>query len=255
MSPEREILNLWLSQNGYFTISRINAGKNRVIDTIALKSASPPSTNILHIEVACSVSSTLLTAPEKQELLKRFTHPNVERAVKRAIAQHLREEYPFENVLVTNYENARLEGVRVIPFGEVLTEVLNSMDRQNYRNSVIRTVQLIKYLLLSSPRRLSAVLAHDGRNKALTHPAREALVKELLPHSPGLFRKPANERMVAEILAASTLKNPERLGRMLVERMSTKSANRLLAHLLNQKGRRPLRREKRQGSLERFIRS
>ena len=53
MSPEKDIVNLWLNRQGFFTVSDINAN-NRVADFVAIRQRGQVS--VQHVELHCSVS-------------------------------------------------------------------------------------------------------------------------------------------------------------------------------------------------------
>lgn len=82
MNAEKDIVNIWLNQHGFFTVRDINA-KNRVIDFLAYK----PGEVIQHIEVNCSVSSSNITQHERSELARQFDDSNVTSILQHKISQ------------------------------------------------------------------------------------------------------------------------------------------------------------------------
>jgi len=242
VNPEKEIVNLWLNKNGFFTISGINA-RNRVIDIMAIRQGAEKE--IQHVEVNCSVSSGMISDKEKNELSKKFSDANVEKTVKETIKKLVGKDADYEKILITTNSNAVLPGVKTIDFNDVLLEVMMELDRQNYRNSTIRTMQLIKYLLLTNPK-FSKLLVSDEKYKALKHSSREHFIRELLSQdaSKKVFKKQLYEQILVDILKYSTLKQPERLAKALDEVMTTRTSNRFVDLLLKQKNVRAVIKKK-----------
>ncbi|MBN2454312.1 hypothetical protein JXB11_02075 [Candidatus Woesearchaeota archaeon] len=234
MNPEKAIVNLWLHRQGFFTIADINA-KNRVIDLLAVKQKKG-EVSVRHVEVSCSVSSSTITESYKQELLRKFTDPNVVEKVKRSVKSYLGYELEYEKVLVTN-SKIDLPNVNVIQFEDVFHEVVENLDTQNYRDPVVRTLQLFKYVLLSNPDKVSALIASGGEHKAMTSAAREKLTKDLLSQDniSKSFGKKSSEEVLVELLKKSTLRQPERLAKALEEVLTKRTATRFLNVLLQQK--------------------
>ncbi len=55
MFPEKEIVKLWLNSRGYLVVGDINAGKNKVVDALALKIEQGQLSEVVHVEVSVSV--------------------------------------------------------------------------------------------------------------------------------------------------------------------------------------------------------
>src|SRR3989344_8236954 len=145
MNPEKEIVNLWLNNQGFFTINDINAGKNRIIGIIAIKPGIKGPGLVQHDEVHCSISAGTLTNDDRRDIERRFNDPNVEKRVMSVVRDYVEPGTSYEKVLVTNIPEIELRGVRAISFEDALSEVLVGLDKQNYRNPVTRTMQLLKY--------------------------------------------------------------------------------------------------------------
>ncbi len=235
MSPEREIVNLWLNKKGFLTISGINAG-SRVIDFIAVRSKSEPK--VMHVEVTCSISANILFEKDRRELDKLFNDRNVVKAVEDSISACLGKAYPYENVLVTNFQNLNLSNVSVVKFEDILFDIVKDMDKQKYRSQTVRTIQLIKYLLISNPSRMSDLLNQQTNYKSMTASSKEALLKELLSQDLArkVFSKQSNEQLLVDIIRASSLRNPERLANALEEVLTKRSGSQLLNLLMQKKG-------------------
>ena len=233
MNPEKAIVNLWLHSQGFFTIADVNA-KNRVIDLIAIKQKK--GVVVRHVEVACSVSSGAMTESYKDEILRKFNDDNVSSKVRERIKNYLGSEADYEKVLVTTHKIG-LQGVKVVQFDDVFHTVVDKLDTQNYRDPVIRSLQLFKYVLLSNPKKAAAILASEGDNKVLTFAEKEKLAQELLADESiiRLLSKKSNEKVLLELLKRSTLRQPERLANALEEVLTKRTATRFLNVLLQQK--------------------
>ncbi len=236
MSPEREIVNLWLNKKGFLTISGINAG-SRVIDFIAVKNRKEES-KVMHVEVSCSISANILFEKDRKELDKLFNDRNVVKAVEESIEKCLGRDHPYENVLVTNFQNLNLSNVNVVKFEDILFDIVKDMDKQKYRSQTVRTIQLVKYILMSNGSRMSELLSQQTLHRPMTFAEKEALVKELLSQDLGrkVFSKQSNEQLLVDILRASSLKSPERLVNALEEVLTKRSGSQLLNLLMQKKG-------------------
>ncbi len=235
MNPEKEIVNLWLNRQGFFTVSDINAN-NRVVDIIAIRQRNQPV--VQHVELHCSVSSpsTVVSEKEKADLLRKFNDSNVIAAVERTIKSHFGKESEYEKVLVTTAQ-VSLPGITVISFQEVIREVVSQLDRQNYQSPIIRSLQLVKYVLISNPAMLASLFSKGDSNRPLTYHNKEQLLKQMLQQDVALklFGKKQNEPLIISILKNSTLKQPERLAAALEAILTKRTATRFLNVLLQQK--------------------
>lgn len=252
MNPEKQIVNLWLNSQGFFTVNDINAGK-RVVDIIAVKQEE--ELRVQHVEVNCSVAGNIATSKEQEELLKRFNSQNVVKAVNKSIKELLGKSSEYKKVLVTTYNNINVSGISVLNFDKLLGDVVSNLDTQNYRNSVIRSVQLIKYVLMSNPESMAFLIAKRGKNKVLTQSEREKLITQLLSQESvkNVFKKKKNEKVVMDMLIASSLKAPERLAKTLAENLTTRSYNKMLKIMLKRAGVKRVVVPKKQELLKSFL--
>ena len=129
------------------------------------------------------------------------------------------------------------------------------MDTQYYRNDIIRTLQLTKFLLLSEPTKLAKFLVDNNftsnsRKEFLSNILdKEEIVKE--------FKKTNVERL-SSILKNANLK-PDELARMLEHKILNKKTRRMFLDSLNEqeKIRRVVnkitKKRKAEASLERFL--
>ncbi len=235
MSPEKDIVNLWLNKQGFFTVSEINAN-NRVVDIVAIRHKGQPVVH--HVEIHCSVSSpaAVVSEREKADLLRKFNDANVVAAVQRTIRSCLGRDFEYEKVLVTTSPVA-LSGISVVRFQEVLKDVIGQLDRQNYRSPIVRALQLVKFVLMASPASITALVGKDDSNRPMTYHNKERLLKELLQQDAALrlFAKKENEQIIVGILKKSTLRQPERLASALENILTKRTATRFLNVLLQQK--------------------
>ena len=145
MDAEKDIVEVWLNQQGFFTIKDLNAGKN-VIDLIGLKIKANKIERVVHVEIACSVSGDLPI----REYLKKFKDKDVIKRVRLNINKFIGKDVDHEKILITtsNIKSQTIEDVHIINFSKVLNEVINRLDKQNYQNTVIRTLQLVQFVML-----------------------------------------------------------------------------------------------------------
>lgn len=236
MSPEREIVNLWLNRQGFFTVSDINAS-NRVIDIIAIRQGSQPV--VQHVELHCSVSSptVVVSDREKADLLRKFNDEGVVNAVQKAVRSCLGRESEYDKVLVTT-SSVSLHGIAVVKFQQVLREVMGQLDRQNYRSPVTRALQLVKFVLMANPEAMASLIGREEgvKHKPLTYHNKEQLLKQLLQQDVALklFGRKENEQIITNLLRNSTLRQPERLAAALESVLTKRTATRFLNVLLQQ---------------------
>ncbi len=251
MGPEKEIVELWLNRKGFFTIKDINAG-NRVIDLLAIKQDSPPK--IAHVEVSCYVSGSAAAKPA--ELLKKFDSGSATKTIRKTIKEHTGSEAEYEKFLVTNVPCLKLEGINVIGFDKVLFELVTEIDRQYYSNSVTRTLQLVKFILLSNPSYAAKLIGKEHDFNALTHQAREQFIRDLFEQDVAkkIFSKKSSEPLLIGLLKSSTLKSPESLAAALDKVLTKRTATRFLNTLLKQKGiRQAVKSEIKDRTLQQFV--
>lgn len=204
MGPEKEITLRWLNSNGYFTYTNINTG-GRTIDILAIKSDDSKVKTIYHIEVYCPISAK--PGPkEKRDIILRFNDTLVTRKVESILKKQVGES-KYENILVCSEGIENLENIKVIKFEDVLFEVIKDLDTQNYRNDTLRTLQLVKHILLSNPTYAHMLLGlKSGRKK-------EAIVKEMMSseHGRNAFKKKSSESALLDLLRSSPLINSEKV--------------------------------------------
>ena len=234
MNPEKEIVLRWLHSEGYFTITNLNAGQNRTIDIIAIKHTGTFIDSAKHVEVHCSFATSIVTNKEKTELAERFNNFAVEKRVRQAIKERLGEDVDYEKVLVSTSENLELKGIKIIKFEEVLLDVIHEIDTQNYRNDVLRTMQLLKYLLITRPKYATELLGERAKTTFKKRKKEEIIRKILTSESArSALMKKANEQILIDLLKQTPLINSEKVLKLLVDDvLSTRARNMLIRYLV-----------------------
>ncbi|MBI2661467.1 hypothetical protein HYX09_04365 [Candidatus Woesearchaeota archaeon] len=245
MSAEKEIVNFWCNKRGFFTINNIKTSSNRDVGILALKFRGNKVEEINHIEVSCSIIGSIGENANAEDTVTniiqdRFENKDIHKALKEQIKG-------FDVLGVNRYiviggfpKSRKKEIIRgfkenhveVIEFENVLREIFGDLDTQYYKNDVLRTLQLVKYLFLSGPKNLSDLLITDvfspaARNEFLNSMLdKEEIVKE--------FRKTNEERLTA-ILRNSSLRDPEKLAEMIENNILNKRTRKpFLSSLLGQ---------------------
>ena len=179
MSAEKEIINYWYNKKGYFTIHNIKTYKNKDAGILALK-LDKNEPEILHIQVNCSITGTIDTKNIGSSAEKisedKFYDDSVAEALKEPVRVLNSTDSKIKNVLVLNslprskkdeiIKEFRNMDVEVIEFETVIFDVLQNLDTQYYKNDIIRTLQLTKFLLLSNPEKAAKLLVNGVFNSS-----------------------------------------------------------------------------------------
>ena len=221
MSAEKEIVNYWYNKKGFFTINNIKTNSNKDIGILALKFGNDGINEIFHVGVNCSITNnvsetTNLSKSVSRIVNEKFEDKDIAEAIKNHIKQFSTQKTKLRRSLILGAvpksrknEIARefnQRAVEVIEFENVLYDVMEHLDTQYYRNDIIRTLQLTKFLLLSEPAKLAKLLVDDrfsssSRKEFLSNILdKDEIIKE--------FKKTNTERMAA-ILKNSGLKPGE----------------------------------------------
>jgi len=261
MNPEKEVVNWWLNKQGYFTVNSIKVAKNKEINILAIKLANGKLEKIVHVETACSISSVDNLSPT--EHLSKFNDPLVLNKIKNIINKYVNKGAKHEKALVLGItskldEFKKLQGIRIYLFKDILSDVLITLNKQNYRNEIIRTLQLVKYITLANPEKLAELIGDEEKNKTLKLNTREELLDYLLNQKEVIrvLSKKRFEKHLGEILKHSSLTRPEKLAHVLIDSiMSTRTRNRFIKALLEHKDIKPIvKKSKRQKPLHYFFR-
>lgn len=238
MSAEKEILNFWLNKKGFFTINNIRAS-NRDLGIVALKLDKGGIKEIYHYEVLCSITNSMQDSADKL-IEEKFSGKNIKKIIKKYIESFdggLKEYFVISNLTSSNkkliIKKFEEKNIEVIEFENILADVIKDIDKQYYKNDIIRSLQLIKYLFITNPKNMADVLV----NNILSKSERKEFMRELLDKDPIIreFRK-TNEERLAEILKYSTLKNPQKLAELLENNvLNRKTRKPFLSSLLEQR--------------------
>lgn len=220
MYSEKIIVNIWLQQNGFSVINNINAGRNRVIGTLAVKLEKDKQAKVQHLEVSCSVTKT---AEKETDILEKFNN----KSVVKSINQYLQEQFgitsDYEKVLVAT-SDYNIEGITVHRFENIFFEVMDKLDKQNYDDPIVRTLQLVKYLSMAEPQSLAKLLKKEKGKKVLKQASREQFLKDILQQkeTKRILAKKSFEPILVEILKESSINKPEVLAKQLHENILKK---------------------------------
>jgi len=217
MSAEKEIVNFWLNRKGFFTINNIKS-RNKDIGILALKYEDNDLKNAMHVEVCCSITGFVDHNNIFEKIIfEKFNDKNIENAIGNYIKNTDKgmkvEKFFVINSLPKNSKVAEKfdkNSISLIEFEDILADVLNDLDTSYFKDDIIRTLQLTKFLLMSSPKKFVDVLY-----KNLAPVKRRELLKEILNNDEIIkeFKK-TNEERLALILKQAMIK-PEKLAEML----------------------------------------
>ena len=262
MSAEKEIVNFWYNKKGLFTINNIKTSGNRDCGILALKFDKDNVDEVFHIEVSCSITNNITETTKLDMSISRivnekFEGKNIAEAVKSHIKQFPIQKQNIRKIIILGsvpksrkseiIKEFKQKDVEVVEFENILYDVLESLDTQYYRNDVIRTLQLTKFLLLSEPSKLAKFLV----NEAFTSSSRKEFLSNILDKDEIIkeFRKTNTERLGA-ILKSSGLK-PAELAEMLEHNILNKKTRKLfLNSLMEQENIRKLAKPKKTRKLE-----
>ena len=237
MSAEKEIVNYWYNKKGYFTVSNIKSA-NKDIGIVALK----PNGDVLHIQTMCSItgidSKEILNSAEKISE-EKFFDESIQNAVKKACGENLR----IKKVLVlSSIPKSKIEGIKneffsmdveIVEFESVLFDVIESMDTQYYKNDILRTVQLVKFFLLTNPEKMASLLVND----VFTSNSKKEFLSSML-NNEGIikeFKKTNSERLGA-ILKNSSVKADEMAEILGMKVLNNKTRKKFMDSMLKQEG-------------------
>jgi len=245
MNSEKEILVWWLNQHGYFTISSVNAGKNKEINVIAIK-VNGGVKEIVHFEVMVSISQTLADdiSGIAKIVSRKFDDKLVQKKVKSVIAEHVGDYSEYTKTIVLGVlakgngkevkKKFLSKGINVLSFDDIMFDIVKNISGVNFNNPIIRTIQLFKYILLSNPNKL-ALLSQNL--EILNKPDQDKFMKTLLglERAQSSLTKKITEEDLGRILRNSSLKQPERLARLIEDNvLSKRSRTRFVNELLKQ---------------------
>lgn len=264
MSAEKDIVNYWYNKKGFFTINNIKAG-NRDIGIIALKFNNETIQEAHHIEVICSVSSTIIEKKADSFVTKiikdKFENKAVTYEIKKNIMNFSGIKEIKKILILGILPNSRKKevikkfkekGVEVSEFHEIIAKIFEDMDTQYYKNDIIRTMQLIKYLVLSKPTTFAWLI------NSLSPGGKEAFLKTVLEKKDVMTKlKKTDDEDLAKILKHASVKNPEKFAELIQQSiLNRKTRKPFLDALLKMQGvRQELKKEiiRKEKSLKEFF--
>ena len=218
MSAEKEVVNFWLNRKGYFTVNNLKSG-NKDVGILALKFDKGTLTNIMHVEVSCSITGF----NEQSNIIDRvidekFNDGNIAAAIKKH-TKDMSKDIKTENVVVLNSlpkdrdeitKKLEKDGIIMFEFEDILSDVMKELKTEYFKNDIVRMMQITKFLLMQNPKKFVDVLY-----STLSPAKRREFLAELLSRDEVIkeFRK-TNEERLALILKQAMIK-PERLAEML----------------------------------------
>ncbi len=289
MSAEKEIVNYWYHKKGIFTVNNIKASNNRDCGILALKFDKDKVNEVFHVEVSCSITNNMsvnrkaisehaqkpkvfdisettnLDKSISKIVQEKFENKDVEGVVNNYIRQFSLAKQNIKKIIVLGavpksrksdiVKRFNEKNVQVIEFDNLLYDVIEKLDTQYYKNDVIRTLQLVKYILLSEPSKAAKLLV----NGAFTPTSRKEFLTSILDSDEIIkeFRKTNVERLAA-IVKNVGLK-PDELAKMLEHNILNKRTRRLFLDSLNEQEKirkvvsKIIKKKKAEASLEKFF--
>ncbi len=265
MSAEKEIVNFWYNQHGYFTITNLKSKGNRDLGIIALRFEGEKVSDAVYADVSCSISGSMADASSDILVNEICREKFGNTVVRQAIESHLRnmplkgDELRQALVLGAMPKSKKQDiiarfaqhGISVIEFEDVLSSVMKGLDTQYYKNDVIRTMQLMKYFLLSDPKKMAEMFSGEMLNTSL----KEEFINLLISNEDAIkaFRN-TEEATIAGIIKHSRLRNPEKLAAALQHSvLNNKTRKPFVDSLMRQKGISRLAKPKKEMNLKKFF--
>ena len=225
MSAEKEIVNYWYNEKGLFTVNNIKTSGNRDCGILALKFDRDRVDEILHVEVSCSITNTIAESKNIEKSVAKIINDKFEnKSVMAALSNYTKQlsiSAKLKRIMVLGAipKTRKNEVIRsfngnnvdVVEFEDILYDVLDKLDTQYHKNSIIRTMQLIKFLLLSEPAKMAKMLVNNNFSSSSR---KEFLVNILYRDEIVREFKKTNAERLGMILKSSSLK-PNDLAKMI----------------------------------------
>ena len=269
MSAEKEIVNYWYNKKGIFTINNIKTSGNKDAGILALKFDKNIVNEVFHIQVSCSITNNISETTNLEKSIAKIVDEKFEDNAFSYILNNTIKQFSIQkskikkimvigaipksrkNEIIRKFNEKEVEAIE---FENILYDVMELLDTQYYKNDIIRTLQLTKFLLLSAPTKMAKILANDTFSSASRKEflssilGKDEIVKE--------FKRTNVERLGA-ILKNSSLK-PNELAEMLENNILNKKTRKLFFNsLMEQENIRKLAKPKKvrklEASLEKFF--
>ncbi len=266
MSAEKEIVNFWYNQQGYFTITNLKSKGNRDLGIIALRFDKERVADAVYADVSCSISGSMNDASTDVSVNGVVREKFGNALIREAIEAHTSnlpiagEEMRHSMILGAMPKSRKSDiiakfaqqGVTVIEFEDVLASVMRNLDTQYHKNDVIRTLQLMKYLLLSDPKKMAEMF----NGKMLSSSLKEEFLNLMVSNEEMVkaFRNTEEEK-ISEIIKHSKLRHPERLALALQQNVLNSKTRKPFVDSLMKEGsiKRAMRKPKKEMSLRKFF--
>lgn len=243
MTAEKEIVNYWYNKKGFFTINNIKTSSNKDAGILALNFNNGKVDDIFHVEVVCSITNNIsettnLDKSINKIITEKFEDEGITQTINNYLTQFSIQKNKIKKIIVLGavpksrkseiIREFNQKEVEVIEFENILYDVLEQLDTQYYRNDIIRTLQLTKFLLLSEPTKLAKLLLND----AFTSNSRKEFLSNILDNNEIVreFKKTNIERL-GVILKNSALK-PNELAEMIENNILNKKTRKLFLNSL-----------------------
>ena len=262
MSAEKEIVNYWYNKKGLFTINNIKTSSNRDCGILALKFDKDRVNEVFHVEVSCSITNNIAETTNLSKSISKIADEKFEgKSITEAVNNHTKQfsiqKSKIKKIMILGAvpKSRKSEIIRefhqreveVIEFENILYDVMEMLDTQYYKNDIIRTLQLTKFLLLSEPSKLAKMLANDS----FTSNSRKEFLSNILSNDDIVkeFRKTNIERLSA-ILRSSGLKANELAGMLEHNVLNKRTRKTFMDSLMEQENMRKLVKPKKIKKLE-----
>jgi hypothetical protein len=254
MSAEKEIINFWCNKKGYFTVSNLKSN-NRDLGIVAIKADSNEAT---HIQVSCSLTGFDESTPVEKISEERFYDDSVISAVQNIVPQGIKwkKMLVLSSIPKSKKENImkefRMMDIEVVEFENIIHETFLELDTHYYKNDVIRTMQLMKFVLNDSSRLAKMIVNNSSASRkefVSTILDEKSIMKE--------FRMTNKERL-GTILKSSGIR-PEELAHLLEHDVLNNKTRKIFIDSLNEQEKikrvvsKIVAKKKKEMSLEKFM--
>jgi hypothetical protein len=201
-----------------------------------------------HIEISCSLTSGLSEKDIKKAIQKfinkTFNEAIIIKKVNSILKKITGEKIEYKKILVlSNIPSSREEiiieefkskNINIIKFEDIITEIILDLDTQYYRDDVLRTLQLTKFLLLTKPDKLAILLEKKGKHSILNQKTKQKFIDLFISQDDKILKNMKIEK-ISKLIKYSKLKDPEHLAKVIVEELiSSKSKRKFLEAIVNQ---------------------
>ena len=210
ISAEKDIVNYWYNKKGLFTVNNLKTSGNRDAGILALKFDKDKVNEVFHVQVSCSITNNISDTTNLEKSITRiidekFWDKSISETINNSIKQFSLQKERIKKIMVIGaipksrkneiIRKFNEKEVEVIEFENILYDVMEKLDTQYYKNDIIRTLQLTKFLLLNEPTKMAKMLVND----AFTSASRKEFLSTILGRDEIVreFRKTNAERLGA----------------------------------------------------------